>query len=107
MTADALKSSSISLKQKLSGTLEDEESLSFEMRLQKGTKQFFEVDSQREGMSWVASASHGGRPVGDGLEAEVRQAVERVGASGVEQPFVVILSVDKSYMETSVMKEFC
>ncbi|KAI8025442.1 hypothetical protein LOK49_LG02G03043 [Camellia lanceoleosa] len=43
---------------------DDDAWLSLEIKLEKGTKQFLEVESQREGMSWVESASEGGRPSG-------------------------------------------
>ena len=46
------------------GTFEDEVSLSLEMRLQSGSRQVFMVDLTREGMSWLTSASDGGRPSG-------------------------------------------
>ncbi|KAK7824684.1 hypothetical protein CFP56_034071 [Quercus suber] len=46
------------------GTFEDEVSLSLERRLQNGTRQFFEVESQSEATSWLTSASDGGRPSG-------------------------------------------
>ncbi|CAL5356873.1 unnamed protein product [Camellia sinensis] len=47
------------------GTSGDDDGwLSLEIKLEKGTKQFLEVESQREGMSWVESASQGGRPSG-------------------------------------------
>jgi hypothetical protein len=46
------------------GTLEVEMSLSLERRLRSGTRQFFEVESQRARMSWLTSASEGGRPSG-------------------------------------------
>ncbi|PON47387.1 hypothetical protein PanWU01x14_244710 [Parasponia andersonii] len=39
-------------------------SLSFWTRWRKGARQFLAVESQREGTSWVASASEGGRPSG-------------------------------------------
>ena len=46
------------------GTFEYEVSLSLVMRLQSGTRQVFGRDSAREGMSWLTSASEGGRPSG-------------------------------------------
>ena len=46
------------------GTFEDEVSLSLEIRLQSGNRQVFMVDLTREGMSWLTSASDGGRPSG-------------------------------------------
>ena len=42
----------------------EEGSLSFVIRSRKGGRQFFGMESQREGMSWVASSSVGGRPSG-------------------------------------------
>ncbi|KAK7850964.1 hypothetical protein CFP56_043331 [Quercus suber] len=45
------------------GTFEDEVSLSLERRLQSGTSKCFEVESQREGTSWLTPASTGGSPL--------------------------------------------
>ena len=38
--------------------------LSFTRRLENETKKFFVMETQREGMSWVALGSDGGRPSG-------------------------------------------
>ena len=38
--------------------------LSFTRRLENETKRFFVMETQREGMSWVALGSDGGRPSG-------------------------------------------
>lgn len=50
--------------QETGGTLDEEVSFSFRRRFLKGVKQCFFVDSHRDGMSWVASASDSGRPSG-------------------------------------------
>lgn len=46
------------------GTLEEEVLLSLDRRSLKGDKQFFLVESQRDGTCWVESASEGGSPSG-------------------------------------------
>lgn len=85
--------------------------LSLESRFRNGSKQFFLVDSQRDGMSCVRSIGMLKRitrrkAVGDRFEAEVGQAVERVRASGFEQTLEVVLGVDKGYVKASVVKKF-
>jgi len=46
-----------------------------------------------------------GQAVGDGCEAEVRQAVEGAGAAGAEEATVVELGVDEGDVETSGMQK--
>lgn len=47
----------------------------------------------------------GRKAIRDGLKLEIRQAIEGVGTPGFEEAFVVVLSVDKGYVEASVMEE--
>ena len=44
-------------------------------------------------------------PIGDGLEAKGREAVEGVGASGFEEALVVVLGVDEGNVEALVVEE--
>ena len=48
----------------VTGGLSEVALLSFTKRLENGAKKLFKTDSQREGMSWVALISNGGRPSG-------------------------------------------
>ncbi|KAI8026810.1 hypothetical protein LOK49_LG02G02950 [Camellia lanceoleosa] len=50
-------------------------------------------------------SSIGWEAIGDGFKGEVRQANKRSGASGLEQAFVVVLSVDKGYVEAFGVKK--
>ena len=46
------------------GLSQDEVLLSLEMRLQSGSRPFFEMETERDGISWLTSASDDGRPSG-------------------------------------------
>lgn len=56
------------------GTL-DVALLSFTRMLDNEAKKFFVMETQREGMSWVALGSDGGSTVWNDFELEVSQAV--------------------------------
>lgn len=43
----------------------------------------------------------------DGLKPKVREAIERVGASGPEQTHMVVFGVDKGDEKASAVKYFC
>ncbi len=61
MTVNALKPSEII---QVTGGLLEVATLSFTRKSENGVKKFFIAESQREGMSWVAFESDGGRPSG-------------------------------------------
>ncbi|PQQ11567.1 hypothetical protein Pyn_33652 [Prunus yedoensis var. nudiflora] len=71
-------------------------------RLQNGPKQVLLVESQRRDVLRSVSVRRR-QTIGDGFETEVLGDVEGGGASGFEQAFVVVLTVDKGYVKASVM----
>ncbi|KAI8526549.1 hypothetical protein RHMOL_Rhmol12G0005300 [Rhododendron molle] len=58
--------------------------LILETRLRNGARAFFPMDSQREGISWVALAIRRRQPIWNRFESEIRQAIKRIRSSSFE-----------------------
>lgn len=88
------------------GLLEVAVSLSLWRRSQNGAKKFFRMESQSKVRSWVSPSSELAL-ICNGFKPKIRQAIKAVWSKRFKKPLVIELHVDKGYVETSVVEEFC